>query len=236
MNPSNTLGFTWDASNLIFPAASREPKKPLFMLRKLMPQYVYDLVHLEGNPFTFVEVQTLIDGITIGGHKVFDQMQVLNQHKSLLFLIKALAMPDSAMDKTLACALHARIAQEEALCWGEFRSAQVRISGTQHQPPDAAQLAVLYQSGIEQIAAIAQPFERALVYFFWGALQQFFFDGNKRCARAMMNFILLGHGYYYLSVPAKKQPEFDDMMVDFYDSKDATAGIAWMLGCYQDWD
>ena len=236
MNELNALGFTWHAHNLAFPPPAREPKKPPFMLRKLMAQYVHDLTHLEGNPFTFVEVQTLLEGTTIGGHRVFDQMQVLNQHKGLCFLLETLGNPAWQLGRELACALHARIACEEALCWGEFRSGQVGISGTAYQPPLAADLPRLYADGLASIGSISHPFERALAYFFWGAQKQFFYDGNKRTARAVMNYILMSHGYFYLSVPAAQREGFDQMMVDFYNEKDATAGMQWLLGCYKDWD
>jgi Fic family protein len=235
---SPNLPFTWESGALNFPLPAREPKKPAFMLRKLMAQYVFDLVHLEGNKFSFVEVQTLLDGETIGGHRLADHNQVIAQHKSLLFLLETLKHPleQQLTWQELACALHARLAREEALVWGKFRSGQVRISGTHYLPPAAENLADLYAAGSAQIALVPHPFERALAYFFWGALMQFFYDGNKRCARAMMNHMLLSHGYFYLSVPALKREAFDQMMVDFYDSKDASAGMAFMLACYQTWD
>ena len=237
MTQFDSLGFTWDTAALAMPLPCREIKKPVFMLRKLMAQYVYDLVHLEGNPLSFVEVQTLLDGMSVGGQRMSDLLQVLNQHKSLLFLQEALANPALwPWDQALACALHKRIAREEARRWGEFRGGTVRISGTLYQPPAAAELPDLYQQGIAMLAAIPAPFERALAYFFWGALRQFFYDGNKRCARAMMNHALMAHGYYYLSVSAAKRDEFDQIMVDFYDSKNATAGMCWMLACYENWD
>ncbi|MGO0305100.1 hypothetical protein ACTL6P_00565 [Endozoicomonas acroporae] len=40
---------------------------------------VYDAVNLEGLAMTLPEVQTLLDGITVGGHKVSDQNMALNQ-------------------------------------------------------------------------------------------------------------------------------------------------------------
>ncbi len=132
--------------------------------------------------------------------------------------------------------MHARIACEEALCWGEFRNGQVGISGTAYQPPLAADLPRLYADGLASIGSISHPFERALAYFFWGAQKQFFYDGNKRTARAVMNYILMSHGYFYLSVPAAQREGFDQMMVDFYNEKDATAGMQWLLSCYKDWD
>lgn len=233
---SNALDFGWRVEKLTWPQPAREPKKPAFMLRKLMPEYVYDLVHLEGNPFTFVEVQTLLDGITIGGHRLLDQTQVLNQFNGLKLLLQRVTQDNLVIDANLARTLHAQIAREEALEWGTFRKGEVRISGTGHQPPPYRKLSNLYRDGIAQINQIKHPFERALVYYFWAARQQFFYDGNKRTARAMMNAILLTHGYYYLSVPAAKREAFDQMMVDFYDTADASAGMSFMQACYRDWD
>ena len=48
------------------------------LARKMLPEYVYDTSQLENNPITFPEVKTLIDGITIGGHKIEDVEQILN--------------------------------------------------------------------------------------------------------------------------------------------------------------
>ena len=47
-------------------------------LPPFLPEYVWDAAVLEGNPFTYSEVQTLLDGITVGGRKISDEQQVLN--------------------------------------------------------------------------------------------------------------------------------------------------------------
>lgn len=232
MDIQNLLGFSWDSSKLTFPGIARETTKPLLILRKMMPQYVFDLVHLEGNPFTFVEIQTLLDGVAVSSRHLSDRIQVLNQYKSLVFLLDELANRYHELGSALACAMHSRLAyEEEALQWGMFRTGQVRISAQYHLP-NAEALPILYENGIVAIADIKQPFERALAYFFWGALRQFFYDGNKRCARAVMNYILMSHGYFYLSVQGEKQKEFERMMADFYEKKNATAGMKWLLNCY----
>ncbi|MGI2029451.1 hypothetical protein [Endozoicomonas acroporae] len=44
-----------------------------------IPSLVYDAVNLEGLAMTLPEVQTLLAGITVGGHKVSDQNMPLNQ-------------------------------------------------------------------------------------------------------------------------------------------------------------
>ena len=46
------------------------------LVRKLSSDVVFNMANLEGNPFTYPEVQTLLEGITIGGHKVSDEHSV----------------------------------------------------------------------------------------------------------------------------------------------------------------
>ena len=54
-----------------------------FRAKKAFEQIIFDTVKLEGNPYTFPEVKTLLDGVTVGGHKLSDEKQILNQAESL---------------------------------------------------------------------------------------------------------------------------------------------------------
>ncbi|HSP31603.1 MAG TPA: cell filamentation protein Fic, partial [Halomonas sp.] len=47
-----------------------------------VPALVYDAVNLEGVAMTLPEVKTILDGITVGGHKVSDQNMAINQAKA----------------------------------------------------------------------------------------------------------------------------------------------------------
>ena len=40
---------------------------------QLISQFVFDASALEGNPFTYPEVKTLFNGVTLEGHKLSDQ-------------------------------------------------------------------------------------------------------------------------------------------------------------------
>jgi hypothetical protein len=62
-------------------------------------------------------------------------------------------------------------------------------------------------------------------------LQQFYFDGNKRTARFMMNGILMSHGVDAISVPAVRALEFNEKMVRFYTDKDATEMMHFLIEC-----
>ena len=54
----------------------------MYIARKMFAELVYDTAALEDSPYTFPEVQTLLDGITVGGHRLEDQQLVLNQAQS----------------------------------------------------------------------------------------------------------------------------------------------------------
>ena len=206
------------------------------MLQRMLPEYVWDIIHLEGNPYRFVEVQTLLQGTTVAGYSLFEQMQILNQEKSINELKAVIKAESYAINKELLLRYHQYVAKEEALKWGVFRDGQVSISGTEYMPPAANELDELFEKGMEAILAISHPFERALAYFFFGALNQFFYDGNKRTSRLIMNTILMQHGYYYLSIPGDKKSEFDEIMVNFYNTKDASQGLQFLIDCYQQHD
>ena len=66
----------------------------IFLFKKDKIDYIYNICSLEGNPMTFPEVQTLLDGVTVGGRKIEDEQQVLNQNKSVSLLLSMLQNPE----------------------------------------------------------------------------------------------------------------------------------------------
>ena len=71
---------------------STSVERAIFRYKQSLAQFVFDASSLEGNPFTYPEVQTLMEGITVGGRKLSDQQQVLNLKeaaKELFELVKS---------------------------------------------------------------------------------------------------------------------------------------------------
>ena len=62
--------------------------KALMLAKRQLAEFVYDAVNLEGINFTLPEIQTLLDGITVGGHRVSDQQIALNQAAAWRALFK----------------------------------------------------------------------------------------------------------------------------------------------------
>jgi len=76
------LGFRWDRSAMPTFVPSHSIERACFRFHKMLPEFVWDASVLEGNPFTFPEVKTLLDGVTVGGRKISDEQQVLNLAES----------------------------------------------------------------------------------------------------------------------------------------------------------
>ncbi|MBU1614740.1 Fic family protein [bacterium] len=205
-----------------------------FRAKKSLEGIVYDTVALEGNPFTFAEVKTLLEGITVGGHKVSDEKQVLNQAESWSRLFTLIEEKKFALIKETFCELQGIVAREEALKWGTFRDGNVTIAGTNYTPPDREQLDRIFNEGIAVLNEIECPHEKAMAFFLFGSLNQFFWDGNKRTSRLMMNGILLSSGYDVINIPAKKKLEFNQKMTEFYNDRDGSPMMAFLAGCSLD--
>lgn len=245
---AEAVGFTWDRSIAPTDVPTYSIERAVFRLHKALPEYVWDASMLEGNPFTYPEVQTLMDGVTVGGHKLSDERQVANLADSAKELIAMVRDGRFVLDKPTSDQLHAIIARDEAFDAGHFRGEGAEQKLTpgvalgefgRYLPPETQpggmNLRQLYARGLSAIIQrIGTAYEQALVYFLFGALQQFYFDGNKRTARFMMNGHLMMHGIDAISVPAARAQEFNTLMVDFYRYKDGTRMIAFLTDCHPD--
>ena len=67
-------------------AATRSVERVLFRFSRMLPEYVWDAGVLEGNRFTFPEMKTVVEGVTVAGRKLSDQGQLLNLGESAKYL------------------------------------------------------------------------------------------------------------------------------------------------------
>jgi len=247
MDLFSALGFNWNRLENLEAVSTHSIERVTFRFHQMLSVFVWDASVLEGNPFTYPEVKTLLDGVSVGGRKISDQEQVLNLAESSKHLLALVKTSKFKLDKATFTELHSLVARNEALEWGHFRGEGKEISYT----PDVAlgeqgrytplptltgapDLNRVFLQGVEELNnQVAHPFEKALAFFLFGALQQFFFDGNKRTSRFMMNGVLMSAGIDAISVPAAKVQEFNEKMVRFYLDKDATEMMAFMVGCYE---
>ena len=122
MTVFDALGFRWDRSAVPASAPSHSLERVCFRFHKMLPEFVWDASVLEGNPFTFPEVKTLLDGVTIGGRKISDQEQILNLAESSKRLLAMVKSGQFSLTKTVFMELNGIVARKEALEWGMFRA------------------------------------------------------------------------------------------------------------------
>jgi len=208
------------------------PDLAFYLAKKDKIDFVYNTSALEGNAMTYPEVQTLLEGVTVGGHKLSDEQQILNQNKSVDYLFMLIENKSFKLDMDTFTKLHSFVAKEEALKWGVFRESSVNIGGTDYQVPHADLLEDIFTTGIEEIKKVNHPIVRAIAMFLFAAKCQFFYDGNKRTSRLMMNGMLIEAGYPILNIKAKYRLKFNSMMLDFYNRDNIAPIIVFLLAYY----
>jgi hypothetical protein len=151
----------------------------------MLPEFVWNAGVLEGNPFTFPEVQTLLDGVTVDGHKLSDQEQIMNLAQSAKLLLTQVKSAHFKLNKATFCDLHEIVARNEALEWGHFRGEGQETHYTpdvslgefgRHTPlpttPGAPELNSVFSNGVNALnESDLQPLDKGLIFFLFGACQ-----------------------------------------------------------------
>jgi prophage maintenance system killer protein len=83
-------------------------------------------------------------------------------------------------------------------------------------PPSSEDIPLLFESLVNEVQKIVDIYDRAIHVFLTMARSQFFYDVNKRMGRFMMNGLLLSEGYPVINLPTKRQLEFNNLMLEFY--------------------
>jgi Fic family protein len=205
--------------------------KAIMLAKRQLAEFVCDAVNLEGINFTLPEIQTLLDGVTVGGHKVTEQQIALNQADTWRTLFKLIEKNQFEITVEKVCALHLIAAKDEALEWGKFRSGGVTIAGTGYMPPQADSLPELFEKMVNEANKISDIYDRAVHFFLTMARCQFFYDVNKRMGRFIMNGLLLRCGYPAINLPVKKQLTFNQLMLTFYETGDQKQMNSFLRSC-----
>ena len=141
LDPALHLNFGYDSSVILSLQKglqlNADKRRAVFLAEKMRTDFVFHAAALEGNPMTFPEVQTLLDGITVGGRKVSDTEQVLNLNQSLSYVLQKIKSNDFELNKKTACAIQGLVARNEALMWGIFVTKKCLFRGriTSHPQP-----------------------------------------------------------------------------------------------------
>lgn len=220
-----------------------EVMRSLFRLEKSLPELVWNAAALEGNTFTLPQVQTLLDGVTVGGKRLEEAEQILALSDGMNLMIEALRDDSFSLSKEMSDRIHGVVARHEAIESGFFRGegrvhggGAVRLSTGGVVDGDPAgesgeQLQRDYSNLLASLGALNDPRARALVYFASATRSQFYFDGNKRTARIMMTGALIQSGFEPINIPFARQEEFNVALDELFRTDDGTRLISFLTTC-----
>lgn len=203
------------------------------LFKRSLPELVSDACQLEGINFTVPEIQTLLGGMTVGNKDIHEQNIALNQINAWKTILNDLLNENVEISKDYSNKIHNIAAKEDAMEWGQFRSGNVTIAGTEYLPPKSEELDDKYKQMISDFSKIQDDYKKAIFLFLHYAKNQFYYDNNKRQGRFMMNAYLLNQGLPAINVPKKREYEFNHGMLRFYNSSknDASEMYAFLMSC-----
>jgi len=178
------------------------PKTAVQKLRDhLLVEMTYNSNAIEGNSLTLRETFLIInEGVTVKGKPLKDHLEAKDHHAALQYLYELVEFEKRhTISEQLIRSLHQLIALGTEKEWaGVYRNANVIITGTSHQPPDALEVKHRMQELINwlkvnqtrfYVVEIAALLHHRLVHI------HPFFDGNGRISRLLMNVILMQNGF-----------------------------------------
>ncbi|TFD75708.1 hypothetical protein E3T48_11380 [Cryobacterium fucosi] len=203
---------------------------------------MWDAAALEGNPYTLPEVQTLLEGITVTGHRIADQDQILALNEGFNLTDEFVGRGRFRLDKATSDEIHGKVAVHEAIESGHFRGegaagggghVSIGALGTFHasEPGEnSANLKREFRRLTDYLLEdVGDPREQAVAYFCAATRRQFYFDGNKRTSKLMMAGHLLQNGYDAISISARRQLEFNQLLAPMFDEGDATEMMQFII-------
>ena len=180
---------------------SKKPFPPhtLASLReKLLVEWTYHSNAIEGNTLTLSETKVVLEGITVGGKKLREHLEVINHKEAILYIEEIVTNHEELSEwqiKNTHSIVLKGILPENA---GVYRKENVFISGVEHIPPgymqvpgQMAELIKWYRGDAQNLHAV----ERAAILHSQFVKIHPFVDGNGRTARLLLNLELMKDGY-----------------------------------------
>lgn len=168
---------------------------------------------LEGNTLTISETKVLIeDGITVGGKPIKDCYEATGHAKAYDYMLQAARNENFCFSEEMIKNLHYLFYSGiDAECAGEYRDRQVFITGTEYIPPAPDKVAPLMKEYADELNEKSNTLHPVMLAAY--AHRRLvdihpFTDGNGRCARLMMNLILINKGYQIITIPPILRNEY----------------------------
>ncbi len=189
--------------------------------------HTYHSNAIEGNRLTLPETRAVLeDGITIQGRSLKDHLEAVNLAQALDF-VESLARAETPLGERDVREIHTIVLRGiEPENAGVYRRINVRISGTEHVPPEALHVPERMREFGQwlQSEKPEHPIIVSAIAHAWFETIHPFVDGNGRTGRLLANLLLLRQGYpaivlrvqerarYYAALDASHSGELTPML------------------------
>jgi Fic family protein len=193
-------------------------------LRQILDRLLIDLAwnssRLEGNTYSLLETQRLLELGESAEGKATQEAQMILNHKAA---IEMLADPteEIGFNRYTICNLHALLSDnllsDPAAC-GRLRTRPVGISGTVFHPLEVPQqIEENFHLILEKAAAIHNPFEAAFFMMVQLPYLQAFEDVNKRVSRLAANIPMIRANFCPLSFVDVEADDYVNALIGIYE-------------------
>lgn len=194
--------------------------RALFVAHKMKSELVYNMAKAEGNTLSFEETETVMQGISVGGKRMFELKQIERLQRGWDEIIYQVKNDLFTLEKQNFILINKIVSEEENPETGDFRQRNVKIGGTKWEPPLPMLLNEEFRNMKSMLDEESDVEKKAFDIFLMSARTQFFGDGNKRTAQLMMNGYLMSNGYSLFSIAPEYDAEFKKYLLDYYLSND----------------
>jgi hypothetical protein len=190
------------------------------MLGRLLIDLSWASSKLEGNTYTRLDTQRLIEhGEAAAGKDVRETQMILNHKRAIEYLVDGAA--EVRYDIYTFQNLHALLSENllaDSGASGKLRNRIVEISGTVFRPlAIPQQIDEFFRIVLDKTAAISDPFEQAFFLMVHVPYLQPFEDVNKRVSRLGANIPLLKHNLCPLSFVEVPERAYVEGMLAIYE-------------------
>ena len=193
------------------------------ILNRLLIDLSWNSSRLEGNTYSLLETQRLIElGETATGKEAAEAQMILNHKSAIEYIVDS--TEDEQITSHEVCSVHALLSENllgDPAASGRLRNIIVNIGGSTYLPLENPQvLRECFDLFVDKINRIADPFEQSLFSIIHLSYLQAFEDVNKRTARLVANIPMIKKNLKPLSFTEVDERAYVSAILGVYERND----------------
>ena len=195
------------------------------ILQRLLIDLSWNSSRLEGNTYSLLETQRLIElGAAAEGRDAFETQMILNHKEAIRFLVEGI--DEIGFNRYTFCNLHAVLSSNllpDERAAGRLRNIPVGIEGSVFHPLEVPQvIEECFDLLLGKAEAIRDPFEQAFFLMVHLPYLQPFDDVNKRVSRLAANISLIRSNLSPISFVDVPRSLYTRALLAVYELKDVS--------------